>query len=88
MEKSGLSRDRAQAPDFFPDAFRALPPGIRLPKNPEVVRLPGDASNRGFYRVSGVGAKSLILMVLADPDPHRQPEIGRASCRERVYRLV
>jgi hypothetical protein len=73
MEKSGLSRDRAQAPDFFPDAFRALPPGIRLPKNPEVVRLPGDASNRGFYRVSGVGAKSLILMVLADPDPHRQP---------------
>jgi len=73
MENSGRSRDRAAEPGFFPGAFRALPEGIRLPENPKVVRLPGDASNRGFYRVSGAGAKSLILMVLADPDPHRQP---------------
>ncbi|MDD5223376.1 MAG: phosphotransferase [bacterium] len=73
MENGGRSRDRAQEPGFFPAAFRALPEGIRLPENPGVIRLPGDASNRSYYRVSGAGAKSLILMVLADADPHRQP---------------
>ncbi len=73
MENTGRSRDRAQEPGFFPAAFRALPAGIRLPENSGVTRLQGDASNRGFYRVSGAGTKPLILMVLADADPHRQP---------------
>jgi len=73
MENGGRSRDRAREPGFFPAAFRALPEGIRLPENPAAVRLPGDASNRSYYRVSGPKAESLILMVLADADPHRQP---------------
>jgi aminoglycoside/choline kinase family phosphotransferase len=73
MENRGRSRDRAREAGFFPAAFRALPEGIRLPENPEAIRLPGDASNRSYYRVSGAGAKSLIMMVLAEADPHRQP---------------
>ncbi len=38
-----------------------------------VTRLPGDASNRVYYRVVGGGA-SVIAMVLADADPHKAAE--------------
>ncbi len=38
-----------------------------------VIRLPGDASNRSYYRIQG-GGNSAIAMVLADNDPHRSAE--------------
>jgi N-acetylmuramate 1-kinase len=57
----------------------------------EVVPLPGGASNRGYCRITFPGAdsdrlQSLILMVLADPDPHQGIEEA-ASYAARIREL-
>jgi len=43
-------------------------------RKPEVIRLPGDASNRTYYRVLWEGVHSLILMVLAEPEEFKGSE--------------
>jgi len=73
MGERTAPREREQDPRFFRDAFAALPARLARPGSPEWERLPGDASNRSFYRARWGDNTSLILMVLADPDPHRQP---------------
>lgn len=72
MGNAPTSRERDD-PRFFAEAFADLPAPLARREPPEWERLPGDASNRRFYRARWDPDTSLILMVLADPDPHRQP---------------
>ena len=48
--------------------------GERPLREVKVVRLPGDASNRAYYRVSWEGSKSLILMVMSEPEGFKKSE--------------
>jgi aminoglycoside/choline kinase family phosphotransferase len=60
----------ASVVDRLPELFRA-----HVAQVPEVAveKLPGDASNRSYYRLRG-GVHSAIAMVLADADPHKAAE--------------
>jgi N-acetylmuramate 1-kinase len=54
-----------------PDRLRQLYQAHVSPSEPVLVdRLPGDASNRSYYRITGAGVP-VIAMVLADGDPHK-----------------
>lgn len=52
--------------DRLPELYRIhVAPAV----SPRVEKLPGDASNRSYYRLHG--EPSVIAMVLADADPHK-----------------